>query len=146
MAKVKRYNRENAGRFTVAKSSHYSDTITWSEFTEIYKLQVEPSNTISINLGICCKMPSFPVHLWRLMLRREKGCRVKTLCLDKLWAQAKHTENRQRRLNAQNASAAERKKHFELYSLTLTGSARFTECQSNPTPSSGHGTDVCSAL
>lgn len=80
------------------------------------------------------------------VVQREKGRRVKTLCLDGLWAQAKHTENRQRLLSAQNALAAEHKKHSELYSLSWTGPARFTECRSNPTPSSGHGIDVCSAL
>lgn len=63
-------------------------------------------------------MPSFPVHLWRLMLRGEKRDgvlkhfvstgferRPNTLKTDSIgW------------LSAQNASVAERKKHVELQS------------------------------
>lgn len=89
---------------------------------------MKPTDTTSINSGICCKMPFFPCIqcLITADLKQRAKPGVLKNCLACLWVQAKHTTQAAR---IQYASVAKRKKYFEVFCLSLTGSLRFSECQ-----------------
>lgn len=89
---------------------------------KIYKLQVKPTDTTSINLGICCKIPFFRAFTVSDYSRSQPESRsrcVKTLCLSCLWAQAKRSVQAAS-ASLLEASGAECKEHFEALCLSLT--------------------------
>lgn len=122
---MKHYNWESTKRSTeVNFSLLWYNHMVWIH--QIYKLQVKPSNTTSINLGICCKVPRSSKHSQGLITadpEQRNNWHVKVLCLGWLWVQAKHTQT------DSDSQYSKCKKHFEPSCRSLTGSAGFTGCQ-----------------
>lgn len=89
---------------------------------KIYKLQVKPTDTTSINLGICCKIPffrAFTVSDYSRSRPESRNRCVKILCLSCLWAQAKRSVQAAS-VSLLEASGAECKERFEAFCLSLT--------------------------